>query len=194
MQAINLSLGTDNTVLLTLNFQMYNIAKHTYITSFWAVYHSTSTRRTHAQIKRNTLLETTVTFLMHFSEISRELGKVMDLTLGFWQHTAEPKYSWQGQKSRICCRSVPKKYCNNTFAIPKFSQVTMISLQLTVGYHGLHKTFVHRPLVWTYPCDCKSFVGCTKFFLHKNARKNANAFNQSVLLCIIKFSIPVISC
>lgn len=76
----NKSLGTYNIVLLALNYQMYNIAKHTYITSFWAVHHSTSMRN-HAHIKWNTLLETTITSLIHFSGIPREFSKTIDVTL-----------------------------------------------------------------------------------------------------------------
>lgn len=125
----NKSLGTYNIVLLALNYQMYNIAKHTYITSFWAVHHSTSMRN-HAHIKWNTLLETTITSLIHFSGIPREFSKAIDVTLCSGD-TRLCQNTHGKAKSLICCWGVPKKYCSNTFTIPKFSQVAMISLQVS---------------------------------------------------------------
>lgn len=125
----NKSLGTYNIVLLALNYQMYNIAKHTYITSFWAVHHSTSMRN-HAHIKWNTLLETTITSLIRFSGIPRSSAKLLMLLYALARHSWA-KIHMARPKEPDCCWGVPKKYCSNTFTIPKFSQVAMISLQVS---------------------------------------------------------------
>lgn len=125
----NKRLCTYNIVLLALNYQMYNIAKHTYITSFWAVHHSTSMRK-NAHIKWNTLGN----YNHLFDTLQRDTKGVQQSYWCYfmlWRHTVEPKYAWQGQKSLICCWGVPKKYCSYTFTIPKFSQVAMISLQVS---------------------------------------------------------------
>ena len=118
--------------MLTLNYQNNVRHRKTLLYhSFWAVRHSTSTK-THAQIKWNTLLEITITFLIHFSRTSRELGKAMDPTLGSGdtQFQAKilmvrPNWAW------FAAKAYQKNTAITHLPYPNSSKLLMISLQVS---------------------------------------------------------------
>lgn len=159
----NKSLGTYNIVLLALNYQMYNIAKHTYITSFWAVHHSTSMRN-HAHIKWNTLLETTITSLIHFSGIPREFSKAIDVTLCSGDTQLSQNTHGKAKRAWLLLRSTKKVlqlHIYHTQIQPSGHDIITGQWLFTAGYQGLHKRSVQRLLVWAYPCNCTKF-SCVK--------------------------------